>query len=93
MSTRPRKTLPPAARAACLRLGGVKPLGCLLLAALLGACQAPRPGGLQACEQPGWGRPPLTSSQRLDVRVVPAAAAPEVPVTPFGTPGWGALPR
>jgi hypothetical protein len=65
----------------------------LLLAALLGACQAPRavggPGAALPCSQPGWGRVLSARETQMTVRAVEASAAPTRPRTHLGKPGWG----
>lgn len=69
------------------------PLLALLLAALLGACQAPRsrsgPGAALPCSQPGWGRVLSPREAHMTVRAVEASAAPTRPQTHLGKPGWG----
>ena len=63
----------------------------LLLIALAAstACVTPRPGNIGVNSKPGWGRSYTREEAHKTVRAIPAAAAPSVPVTRRGKPGWG----
>lgn len=62
-------------------------LGIALLA--LSACHGPRTNRAPLATQPGWGRGFTPAERELSVRAVPASAAPSVPATRLGRPGWG----
>lgn len=55
----------------------------------LGACSGPRARQAPLATQPGWGRGFTREERELSVRAVPASAAPSVPETRLGRPGWG----
>lgn len=70
------------------------PLLLTLLALAAGACSSPRIPLSALGAKPGWGRGFTPEERELTVRAVPASAAPSVPETRNGRPGWGnPIPR
>jgi hypothetical protein len=65
------------------------PVLLVVLALAAGACSSPRRPVPALGAKPGWGRGFSPEERELTVRAVPASAAPSVPETRIGRPGWG----